>query len=146
MTPQTQIVMRQDSASNGFVAPQAGESSVVIAGIVARQGLVGLGAAVLIGLLAGVAAGTSALLGALICLLPSLIFGAWIAVGLLVTRGHSAPRLQLHAFYVGEVLKLAATVVLFTIVFTKVDTLDPLFLFTGFIVTQMTMIGMLLRG
>lgn len=146
MTPQTQAVMRQETTSEGFAPPGAGESIATLGRILATQALIGFAVAALAGVLAGAAAGFSAWLGALVCLLPGLGFAAWVALGMLVTRGRSAPRIQLHTFYVGEALKLAATVVLFTIVFTRVEGLDPVFLFTGFIVTQMTMIGVLLRG
>lgn len=146
MTPQTQPVMTQDSTSSVYVPPRAGESVATIARIVATQAAVGLVTASIIALVAGAAAGFSALIGALVCLLPGLAFAAWIGAGLLATSGRAAPRIQLHTFYTGEVLKIAATVVLFTIVFTTVDGLDPVFLFTGFIVTQLTMIGVLLRG
>lgn len=131
------------SETNATPSLGPGESVAAIFRILAWQGGFGLLAAALILAFFGPAAGFSAALGAAICFVPSLAFGGFVAAGLLLSP---TPRLQLHGFYAGEAFKLAVTVVLFTIVFTTVEGLNPLFLFTGFMVTQMTMMLMLLRG
>ena len=114
-----------------------------IAAIVGFQAAAGLIATALVALFAGGAAAVSSLLGVLICLVPAALFAGFVITGMFLSQ---TPRIQLHGFYAGEVFKLAITVVLFTLVFTTADGLQPLFLFTGFMATQLAMIGVLLRG
>ena len=131
------------SERNATSSLSPGESVAAIFRILGWQGGVGLAAAAVALAVFGPVAGFSAALGALICLIPSFAFGSFVAAGVLFSP---SPRLQLHGFYAGEAFKLAVTVVLFTIVFTTVENLNPLFLFIGFMVTQLTMMAMLLRG
>ncbi len=140
MTPQAQVMMSERAATS---RPTPGESVAAIFRILGWQGGAGLMTAIAVLALFGPTAGLSAALGAGICLVPSFAFGLFVAAGLLLSP---TPRLQLHGFYAGEAFKLAVTVVLFTIAFTTVGNLNPLFLFIGFMATQMTMMAMLLRG
>ena len=48
---------------------------------------------------------------------------------------------RLRAAWIGELIKLALTVLLFTLVFTQVRALSPAALFAGFIVTQLVAIS-----
>ena len=142
MTTPANTVMNE-RATTDFIPPSTGQSVAAILSILGWQTLAGVAASVLALAVFGQLAGFSAMLGALICLTPSAAFAVVVALG--ISFSH-APKLQLHGFYVGEVLKLALTVIAFTVVFTTVKTLSPLFLFTGFIVTQVAMIAVLLRG
>jgi ATP synthase protein I len=80
----------------------------------------------------GSVAGYSALLGSLICVVPN----AFLGLRLMVTRRDA--KAVLRAAWIGEIVKLALTVLAFTLVFTQVRPLSPAALFAGFIVTQMT--------
>ena len=80
----------------------------------------------------GNVAGYSALLGSLICVVPN----AFLGLRLMVTRRDA--KAVLRAAWIGEIVKLALTVLAFTLVFTQVRPLSPAALFAGFIVTQMT--------
>ncbi|MBT8429904.1 MAG: ATP synthase subunit I [Gammaproteobacteria bacterium] len=91
-----------------------------------------LGALVMFG---STAAG-SALIGAALCVVPGLLFALRIAPGMF----QDSPKLAMRGFYTGETIKLAATVVLFALVFRFVSPLRPEFLFTGFIATHFSMI------
>lgn len=139
MTPQAQLMMSERAAKPASPGESAGE----IFRILGWQAGAGVLTAAVVLAAFGSAAGFSAALGAAICFIPSLAFGGFVAAGLLLTR---SPRLHLHGFYAGEAFKLAVTVVLFTIAFTTVGNLNPLFLFIGFMATQMTMLATLLRG
>ena len=142
MTTPAQTVM-SESAARDFIPPTVNRSAARLFVIVGWQTVAGLALAAAVALLAGSTAGWSSLLGTGVYLVPALAFAAFIAAGMALGK---APRVQLHGFYVGEVFKLAITVVLFAVVFTTVRTLEPLYFFTGFIVTQATMIAVLLRG
>ena len=140
MPPQAQETMNEVPATPSL---SPGESVAAIFRILGWQAGAGLAAAAAILIIFGSVAGFSAALGAAICFVPSFMFGSLVAASVL---WRPTPRLQLQGFYTGEAFKLAVTVLLFTIVFTTVRNLDPLFLFTGFIITQLTMMAMLLRG
>ena len=140
MTPQAHTVM---SEQQGFQAPTASASAASIALILATQASLGVGFSLVAALMASPAAGYSALIGTLVCLVPSALFGAIIMATMFAGLG---AKLQLHSFYAGEVFKLAVTVVLFIVVFTAVPGLQPLYLFGGFMVTQLAMLAVLLRG
>jgi ATP synthase protein I len=105
---------------------------------------VGIGvvlAAVLWGVYGGVA-GTSALLGAATCFLPN----AFLALRLAVPRRDSGARDLIRAAYIGEIGKLAITVLMFSIIFAAVRPLSAPALFAGFIAAQlMTFAGLLMR-
>jgi len=98
-------------------------------------GQIGIGAvlaAVLWGLY-GPVAGYSALLGSLSCVIPN----AFLALRLVAPRRDPGASALLRAAYVGELGKLALTVLLFSIVFTLVRPLAAGALFAGFIVAQL---------
>ena len=89
-------------------------------------------AAVLWGLY-GHVAGYSALLGALTCVIPN----AFLALRLAVPRRDPGARSLIRAAYLGELGKLAITVLMFSIVFVLVRPLNAAALFAGFVVTQL---------
>ena len=87
-------------------------------------------------------AGYSALLGGLTCVIPN----AFLALRLVVPRGDPGAGSLVRAAYIGELGKLALTVVMFIIAFTLVRPLDVAALFTGFIAAQLvTFLGFLVR-
>jgi ATP synthase protein I len=106
------------------------------------QFLVGmLLAAVLWGVF-GRVAGYSAVLGSLICVIPN----AFLALRLVVPRRDPGAQALVSAAWVGEIGKLALTVLFFTLVFTLVKPLSAAALFAGFITTQLvTFTGLLMR-
>ena len=86
--------------------------------------------------------GYSALLGCLISTLPN----AFLALRLGVQGRAGGARALLRAAYIGELGKLALTVLLFSIVFVTVRPLAALPLFATFIVTTMVpLFGLLVR-
>ncbi len=107
-------------------------------------GQIGIGAvlaAVLWGVY-GYVAGYSALLGSLACVVPN----AFLALRLAVPRRDPGARSLVRAAYIGELGKLALTVLIFSIVFTLVQPLAVAALFAGFIAAQLvTFAGLLMR-
>ncbi len=107
-------------------------------------GQIGIGAvlaAVLWGVYGNVA-GYSALLGGLACVVPN----AFLALRLAVPRRDPGARSLVRAAYIGELGKLALTVLIFSIVFTLVQPLAAAALFAGFIAAQLvTFAGLLMR-
>jgi ATP synthase protein I len=90
----------------------------------------------------GRVAGYSALLGGLICVIPN----AFLALRLVVPRRESGAGALLKAAYIGELGKLALTVIMFSAVFTLVQALAAWPLFAGFIGVQLvTLAGFLMR-
>lgn len=90
----------------------------------------------------GRVSGYSALLGCLTCVIPN----AFLALRLVLPRRDRGPRALLHAAYIGELGKLALTLLLFGSVFTLVKPLAPLPLFTAFIACQLaTLAGLLMH-
>ncbi|TFG39776.1 MAG: F0F1 ATP synthase subunit I [Chromatiales bacterium] len=99
-------------------------------------------AAVLWGVFDGVV-GYSAVLGSLICLIPN----AFLALRLVVRRRDPGAAALINAAWIGEIGKLALTVLFFTLVFTLVRPLSAAALFAGFIATQLvTLSGLLMRS
>jgi len=99
-------------------------------------------AAVLLGVF-GKVVGYSALLGSLICVIPN----AFLALRLVVPRRDPGAGALVGAAWVGEIGKLALTVLFFTLVFTLVKPLSAAALFAGFITTQlMVFSGLLMRN
>lgn len=78
-------------------------------------------------------AGYSALLGSLTCVVPN----AFLALRLVAPRRDPGAAGLLRAAWVGEIGKLALTVLLFALVFTLVRPLSAAALFAGFIATQL---------
>ncbi len=96
---------------------------------------VGLGmalAAVLAGVY-GFVAGYSAMLGCLIAAVPN----AFLALRLALPRREPGAKALLRAAYIGELGKLALTVLFFSLVFATVRPLAAAPLFAGFIVTTL---------
>ena len=109
--------------------------------LVAQIGIGVVLAAVLWGVY-GEVAGISALLGSLTCVLPN----AFLALRLAVPRADPGAKDLLRAAYIGEVGKLAITVLMFSIIFAAVRPLSAPALFAGFIAAQlMTFAGLLMR-
>ena len=81
----------------------------------------------------GRVSGYSALLGGLTCVIPN----AFLALRLVAPRRDPGASALLRAAYVGELGKLALTVLMFTLVFTLVRPLSAGALFAGFIVAQL---------
>ncbi len=106
-------------------------------------GQIGIGvvlAAVFWGL-KGHVAGYSALLGSLTCVIPN----AFLALRLVVPRRDPGASSLVRAAYIGELGKLALTVLMFSIVFALVRPLAALPLFAGFIAAQLvTFAGLLM--
>jgi len=105
---------------------------------------IGLGAAlaaVLWGSL-GEVAGYSALLGCLASVLPN----SFLALRIAVSRRDPGAKSLVRAAYIGEIGKLALTVLLFSIVFVVVRPLAAAPFFAGFVVTTMVpLLGLLIR-
>jgi ATP synthase protein I len=107
-------------------------------------GQIGIGAVLAAALwgLYGHVAGYSALLGSLTCVIPN----AFLALRLVVPRRDPGAGGLIRAAYIGELGKLALTVLMFSIVFAMVRPLSAAALFAGFIAAQlMTIAGLLLR-
>jgi len=107
-------------------------------------GQIGIGAVLAAALwgLYGHVAGYSALLGSLTCVIPN----AFLALRLVVPRRDPGAGALIRAAYIGELGKLALTVLMFSIVFIMVRPLSAAALFAGFIAAQlMTVAGLLLR-
>jgi len=123
-------------------APRRRASSTTMLKVLAVQ--IGLGvvlAAVFWGTL-GTVAGYSALLGSLITFLPN----AFLAARLGAPRREPGAKALLRAAYIGEIGKLALTVLLFSIVFVMVRPLAAGPLFAAFIVTAFVpALGLLVR-
>jgi len=99
-------------------------------------------AAVLWGVFGNIA-GYSALLGSLICVIPN----AFLALRLVVPRSDPGAKALMGAAWIGEIGKLALTVLFFTLVFTLVRPLSAAALFAGFITTQLVVFsGLLMRN
>jgi ATP synthase protein I len=106
------------------------------------QFLVGVGLAAVLWGVFGKVAGYSAMLGSLICVIPN----AFLALRLVVPRSDPGAQALVGAAWIGEILKLALTVLFFTLVFTQVRPLSAAALFAGFIATQLvTFSGLLMR-
>lgn len=89
----------------------------------------------------GTVAGYSALLGSLTCVIPNGF------LGLRIMAPRRDPGALMKAAWIGEMGKLALTVLLFALVFTQVKPLSAAALFAGFIVTQLVVFsGFLMRG
>jgi ATP synthase protein I len=108
-------------------------------------GQIGVGAvlAVVFWGVSGHVAGYSALLGSLTCVIPN----AFLALRLVVPRRDPGAQALIRAAYIGELGKLALTVLMFSLVFVLVKPLAALPLFTGFIATQLvTLAGLVMQG
>ncbi len=107
-------------------------------------GQIGTGAvlAVVFWGLQGSIAGYSALLGSLTCVIPN----AFLALRLVLPRRDPGARALIRAAYIGELGKLALTVLMFSIVFALVRPIEAVPLFAGFIAAQLaTIAGLVMR-
>ena len=121
-----------------FLVPETRKTLKVLVG---QIGIGAVLAAVFWGL-KGHVAGYSALLGSLTCVIPN----AFLALRLVVPRRDPGARALIRAAYIGELGKLALTVLMFSVVFVLVRPLAAAPLFTGFIAAQLvTIAGLLVR-
>ncbi|MCH8060401.1 MAG: ATP synthase subunit I [Proteobacteria bacterium] len=107
-------------------------------------GQIGVGAVLAVALwsIYGHVAGYSALLGSLTCVVPN----AFLALRLAVPRRDPGAGALMRAAYIGELGKLALTVLMFGTVFVLVQPLAAAPLFAGFIAAQLvTLAGLLMR-
>ncbi len=111
--------------------------------VLAGQVGAGLAVSALFWGLTGTVAGYSALLGCLVSALPN----AFLALRLGVPRRDPGAKALLRAAYIGEIGKLALTVLLFSIVFVTVRPLAAVPFFVTFIATTFApLLGMFVRG
>lgn len=111
----------------------AGSGSILIARVLLWQLVTGLVlAAALWGAFDHIA-GYSALLGGLTAVIPN----AFLAMRIAMPRRDPGAHALLRAAWVGEMGKLALTVLMFVLVFTLVKPLSAAALFAGFIATQL---------
>jgi ATP synthase protein I len=90
----------------------------------------------------GIVSGYSALLGGLTCVIPN----AFLALRLAVSPRDPGADALVRAAYIGELGKLALTVLMFSMVFTLVKPLAAGALFAAFIAAQLvTFSGFLMR-
>lgn len=105
------------------------------------QFVVGAVLAAVLWIVLGSVAGYSALLGSLTCVVPNAF------LGLRIMAPRRDPGALKRAAWIGEMGKLALTVLLFVLVFTQVKPLSAAALFAGFIASQLTVFsGLLMRG
>ena len=106
------------------------------------QFLVGLVLAAVLWGVFGKVVGYSAALGSLICVIPN----AFLALRLVIPRSDPGAEALVGAAWIGEIMKLALTVLFFTLAFTQVRPLSAAALFAGFITTQLVVFsGLLMR-
>ena len=111
--------------------------------VLVAQFLVGVVLAAVIWGVFGKVAGYSALLGSLAAVIPN----AFLALRLVVPRRDSGAQALVGAAWIGEIGKLALTVLFFSLVFTLVRPLNAAALFAGFIATQLVIFsGLLMRS
>ena len=123
-------------------ATRRGSSMSVMLRVLIAQTISGVVLAALFWSTMGRVAGYSALIGSLICVIPS----AFLALRLAVPRRDPGAGALMRAAYVGELGKLALTVLMFGVVFVAVRPLAAAPLFAGFIVAQLTTFsGLLMR-
>lgn len=120
-----------------YTPPGPRESFAAITRIIAVQAAVGLAVALVAWIMAGPVAGSSALIGTGLCLVPALFFMLRILPGM--APGTDARRI-VRGFYSAEALKFGVTALLFIAVFVYVEPLRPDMLFAGFLATHFSMI------
>jgi ATP synthase protein I len=121
--------------------PSASPVNQLLAILLVQQALSVALAAMFWGI-SGSVAGYSALLGGLTCVIPN----AFLALRLVVPRRDPGAGALVRAAYIGELGKLALTVLMFGTVFTLVRPLAAGALFIGFIAGQLVIFsGFLMR-
>lgn len=96
------------------------------------QGVIVAVLAFVLGVFVSLAAAMSALLGGLVCILPTAFFARQV----FRHSGAQAAKQIVQAMYLGEALKILISVVLFTLIFIYVD-IVPLPFFGAFILAQL---------
>ncbi|MGB5511046.1 MAG: ATP synthase subunit I [Woeseiaceae bacterium] len=125
-----------------FLVPEAYDIKSVMLKTLVAQVAVGAVFGASLWSITGSVAGYSALLGSLIAVVPN----AFLAVRLAVPRGDPGAHALVRAAYIGEIGKLALTVLLFSLAFTLVKPLSAAALFAAFIATQLvTLTGLLMQ-
>jgi ATP synthase protein I len=125
-----------------FLVPEAYDIKSVMLKLLVVQAGVGVVLAAVIWGIGGTVPGYSALLGALITVLPN----AFLALRLALPRRDPGAQALVRAAYLGELGKLLLTVLFFSLVFTMVRPLSAAALFAGFIATQVvTLTGFLMQ-
>lgn len=110
--------------------------------VLAGQAAIGLAVAAAFWSLGGNVAGYSALLGSLACVIPN----GFLALRLALPRRDPGAKALLRAAWIGEIGKLALTVLIFSLVLALVRPLAGGPLFAGFIASQFaTLLGLVLR-
>jgi ATP synthase protein I len=128
-------------ASKMDESAERGGSNIVVT-VLAGQLVVGTALAALLWGLVGNVAGYSAMLGSLTCVIPN----AFLAARIVLANRAEGARALVRAAYLGELGKLALTVLMFGIVFVTVRPLAAGALFAGFIAAQLvTFAGLLMR-
>ncbi len=126
----------QRDALHAFSPPGPRESVATLGRILFWQTVAGLVFSLAALVCFGNVAGSSALIGVALCLLPNLLFALRVIPGMFQDSAEQA----MSGFYTAEIFKLAATVLLFILVFLFVNPLRPDMLFIGFMVTQFSII------
>jgi len=104
------------------------------------QFVIGAALAAVLWVAYGNVAGYSAVIGSLACIIPN----AFLGLRLMAARRDA--KALLRAAWIGELIKLALTVAIFSLVFALLRPLAPAALFAGFIVTQLvTLSGLRMR-
>lgn len=107
------------------------------------QAAIGLAVAAALWISGGSVAGYSALLGSLACVIPN----GFLALRLAVPRRDPGAKALLRAAWIGEIGKLALTVLIFSLVLVTVRPLAGGPFFAGFIASQLaTFLGFVLRS
>ena len=101
--------------------------------VLAGQAALGLAVAAAFWVAGGRVPGYSALLGSVVCVVPN----AFLALRLALPRRDPGAKALMRAAWVGEMGKLALTVLLFSLVLATVRPLSGGALFTGFIASQL---------
>ena len=125
----------------GQVNSTASSGNPILVILLAQLGLSVALAALFWGI-GGFVSGYSALLGGMTCLIPN----AFLALRLVVPRRDPGAGSLIRAAYIGELGKLALTVLMFSLVFTLVRPLAAGALFAGFVGAQLvTFAGFFMR-
>jgi ATP synthase protein I len=126
--------------------PIGSKSSASSGNVVVRVLLAQLGLSVVLAMLCwgfeGRVYGYSALLGGLACVIPN----AFLALRLVVPRRDPGAGALVRAAYIGELGKVALTIIMFSVIFLLVRPLAAGPLFVVFVATQLvTLSGFLMR-
>ncbi|NNF16495.1 MAG: hypothetical protein HKN70_07085 [Gammaproteobacteria bacterium] len=104
----------------------------VVTKVLSMQMGLALLSAVVAGVLSGTVAAYSAVLGGMICVVPSAFLGA----RMMAVRNAPDPHVLLRAAYLGEAGKWLLSFILFVLVYVWIKPLNPVALLVGFMVAQ----------